>query len=190
LIDVAPGWCHLKKQLLVAGNPMNPDVLTPTGAPTHRAVATAVLFALFSGCGSAPAPKPPKPSVVQANLQATASANPDLKKRASPLVVRVFELKSAAAFEAADFLSLYERDQATLTSEMVSREEFVLRPGETRPWSKTVAGEVRYIGVIGAFRDIEHARWKAIVPIQANTTNRIFIKADNIVLTATTEVQP
>jgi type VI secretion system protein VasD len=168
---------------------MNADVLTPTRAQTHRAVATAVLL-ILSGCGATPAPKPPKPSMVQANLQATASANPDLKKRASPLVVRVFELKSAAAFEAADFLSLYERDQATLTSEMVSREEFVLRPGETRPWSKTVAGEVRYIGVIGAFRDIEHARWKAIVPVQANTTNRILIKADNIVLTATTEVQP
>jgi type VI secretion system protein VasD len=86
-------------------------------------------------------------------------------------------------------LSLYERDQATLATEMLSREEFVLRPNETRPWVKTVVGEVRYIGVIGAFRDIERARWKIIVPIKANTTNRIAIKVDGITLTAT-EVTP
>jgi type VI secretion system protein VasD len=150
---------------------------------------------LLAGCSSAllaPAPKPVKPTVVTASLQAAANANPDLQKRPSPLMVRVFELKSLAAFEAADFLSLYDRDQAVLTTELAGREEIVLRPGETRPWEKNVGPEVRFIGVTAAFRDIERARWKALVAIKPNVKNQITIKADNISLSASVanEVKP
>ena len=134
---------------------------------------------LCAGCAS-----PPKPTLVSATLQAGATVNPDAHKRASPLVVRVYELKSAAAFEAADFVSLYERDQATLAAEMAAREEFVLRPGETRPWEKTVAPDAKFIGVIAAFRDIERARWKTLVAIKPNVKNVITIQAGEISVTA------
>jgi len=138
-----------------------------------------------AGCAASP----PKPTVVAATLQASASANPDARKRASPLVVRLYELKSSAAFEAADFLSLYERDQATLAAEMGAREEFTLRPGDSKPWEKTVGPDVRFIGVIGAFRDIERARWKAIVPVKANARNVVTIRADEITITGTATAQ-
>lgn len=134
---------------------------------------------LFAGCAS-----PPKPTIVSATLQAGANVNPDSHKRPSPLVVRVYELKSAAAFEAADFVSLYERDQATLAAEMAGREEFVLRPGETRPWEKTVATDAKFIGVVAAFRDIERARWKTLVAIKPNVKNIVTIQASEIAVTA------
>ena len=154
-----------------------------------RLLLWAGLAVAMAGGGCASAPPPPKPTVVAATLQATASANPDARKRASPLVVRVYELKSSAAFEAADFLSLYERDQATLAAEMGAREEFTLRPGDSKPWEKTVGAEVRFIGVIGAFRDIEHARWKAIVPVKANARNVVTIRADDITITGSVAAQ-
>lgn len=155
-------------------------------ACARRGVATATLLALLAACAG---PAPPKPTVVAATLQATASANPDARKRASPLVVRLYELKSSAAFEAADFLSLYERDQATLAAEMGAREEFTLRPGDSKPWEKTVGPDVRFIGVIGAFRDIERARWKAIVPVKASARNVVTIRADDITITGTVATQ-
>ena len=166
---------------------------TTTIGTTQRArvrlLAWATLAAAIGVAGCAGAPPPPKPTVVAATVQATASANPDARKRASPLVVRIYELKSSAAFEAADFLSLYERDQATLAAEMGAREEFTLRPGDTKPWEKTVAADVRFIGVIGAFRDIERARWKAIVPVKANARNVVTIRADEITITGTATAQ-
>ena len=166
---------------------------TTTIGTTQRArvrlVAWVGLAALIGVGGCAGAPPPPKPTVVAATLQATASANPDARKRASPLVVRIYELKSSAAFEAADFLSLYERDQATLAAEMGAREEFTLRPGDSKPWEKTVGPDVRFIGVIGAFRDIERARWKAIVPVKANARNVVTIRADDITITGTVTTQ-
>jgi type VI secretion system protein VasD len=152
-----------------------------------RGVARTGLVVVLAACAGPP--PPPKPTVVAATLQASANVNPDAHKRASPLVVRIYELKSSAAFDAADFLSLYERDQATLAAEMGAREEFTLRPGDSKPWEKTVGPEVRFIGVIAAFRDIERARWKALVPVKANLRNVVTIRADEITIAGSVATQ-
>lgn len=148
---------------------------------------TFALFAVLAGCSSPP--PAPKPTVVKATVQAAADVNPDARKRASPLVVRIYELKSAAAFDAADFLSLYDRDQATLAADLVGREEFTMRPGESRPWEKILGPEVRFIGVMAAYRDIEHARWKTLVAVKPGLKNTITIKADAITLTGSVVAQ-
>ena len=151
-----------------------------------RSATVASLVATLAACAG---PAPPKPTIVAATLQASANVNPDARKRASPVVVRLYELKSSAAFDAADFLSLYERDQATLAAEMGSREEFTLRPGDSKPWEKTVAPDVRFIGVIAAFRDIDRARWKALVPVKPNARNVVTIRADEITIAGSVTAQ-
>jgi type VI secretion system protein VasD len=146
-----------------------------------------IIAASLAACASPP--PPPKPTVVAATLQASPSVNPDLRKRPSPLVVRIYELRSSSAFGEADFLSLFDRDQATLGAEMGSREEFSLHPGESKPWEKTVGADVRFIGVIAAFRDIERARWKALIPVTPNARNVITINADGITVSGTVVAQ-
>ena len=158
-----------------------------SAAHAVRGGALAALVAALVACAGPP--PPPKPTVVAATLQASPNVNPDVRQRASPVVVRLYELKSSAAFDAADFLSLYERDQATLAAEMGAREEFTLRPGDSKPWEKTVGPDVRFIGVIAAFRDIERARWKAIVPAKANARNVVTIRADDIAIAGSAVVQ-
>lgn len=137
---------------------------------------------VLAGCSSTP--PPPKPTSVKATVQAAPNVNPDARKRASPLVVRIYELKSSAGFDAADFLSLYDRDQATLAADLVGREEFTMRPGESRPWEKVLGPEVRFIGVMAAYRDIERARWKTLITIKPNARNVITINAEDISLSA------
>jgi type VI secretion system protein VasD len=154
--------------------------------PRGRLVAGAAAALLIAGCAKPPKapPPPPPPTSVSASLQAHAGVNPDLRSRPSPIVIRVYELKSTAAFEAADFASLYDRDQATLAAETTGREEFILHPGETKPWEKTLGAEVRYIGVLGAFRDIDRARWKTVVALKPNTRNVITIRAEALSVSA------
>ena len=136
--------------------------------------------ATLSGCAS----PPPPPTVISGVIQATANINPSVSKRPSPLLVRVYELKTAAAFNNADFVSLFQRDQAELGAEMVGREEFVLNPGDSRPWNKVAAPETRFIGVLGAYRDLDHARWRSVVAIQPAQTQRIVISAQELTITA------
>jgi type VI secretion system protein VasD len=144
------------------------------------AVGTAAALALIAGCASGP-----KPTPVTGSIAASPRVNPSVSKRPSPLLVRVYELKAVTAFNAADFVSLYQRDQAELGADLVAREEMTLAPGETKPLSKTLAPETRFVGVFAAYRDLEHARWRAVVPIAPGQKQQITIQADELAVSAT-----
>jgi type VI secretion system protein VasD len=81
-------------------------------------------------------------------------------------------------------VSLFEKEQAVLGAELVSREEFVLRPGETKPLNKPLSPDTKFIGVMAAFRELERARWRVIVPVAAGKKNVMNISLDDIILQA------
>ncbi len=145
-----------------------------------RVARCALVAVLCAGCASAPTP-----TEITGVVQASATVNPSVSKRPSPLLVRVYELKSATAFNSADFVSLYQRDQTELGAELVSREEFMLNPGDSRALTKMGAPETRMIGVFAAFRDLDHARWRSVVAIQPGQKQRIVIRAEELSITAT-----
>lgn len=147
----------------------------------RRKVLTATLALLGSvalGACSSP-PKPPKPTVVNATLSASDNLNPDSGGRASPLVVRVYELKALSAFNESDFFSIWDRDQQTLGGDLNAREEIVLRPGDSHGVNRTTKPETRFIGVVAAYRDLERAAWRASVPVVPNNTLTIMVKLDD-----------
>ncbi len=118
------------------------------------AAAVGVAVALVACAGG-----PPKPAQVTGTIEASAQVNPSTSKRPSPLLLRVYELKSVAAFNSADFMSLYQRDQAELAADLLAKEEFVLAPGESKSFAKTLSPDTRFLGVVAAFRDLEHSKW-------------------------------
>jgi len=129
---------------------------------SRRALLLAGLGALTAGCASAP----PAPQVLEAvtlavTLVARDDVNPDLRGRPSPLSVRIFELRSTSGFDAADFFSLYDRDQATLSTELLAREQYILRPGDTQGYTRKAQADTRFLGVLAAYRDLEHSVWRA-----------------------------
>lgn len=127
---------------------------------TLTALAALVLLA---GCSSLS----PYSHVTKLNLKLTASdqLNPDLNGRASPIVVRLFELKHPVAFENADFFSLYERARESLAPDLVANEEIELRPGETVEMKLSVEAGSRYVGVLAAYRDLPETKWRYTVQV-------------------------
>ena len=153
--------------------------------PMRPARCTAVLAAaaalfLLSACGG-----PPKPAQVSGTIEASTSVNPSLSKRPSPVQVRVYELKTPTAFNNADFVSLYQRDQAELGADLLGRDEFTLAPGESRPYNKTLSPDTRFIGVFAAFRDLERSKWRAVLPVQPGKKQQIVIRAEELSVSAT-----
>ena len=138
------------------------------------AIAAGVVLALAACAGA------PKPAQVAGTIQASAQVNPSTSKRPSPVLVRVYELKTVAAFNSADFMSLYQRDKAELGADLLGKDEFMLAPGETKKFAKTLAPDTRFLGVVAAFRDVEHARWRSIVPVQPGQMHNVVIKADQL----------
>jgi type VI secretion system protein VasD len=164
-----------------------------TGEPPRTRPAERVALALSLGatlvlaaCGGAP--KPPPPTTVNGAIQASAQLNPSVNQRPSPLLMRVYELKSASVFGAADFMALYQGDQATLAADMVSREEYMLQPGQNLPYKKTLAPDTKFIGVIGAYRNLEKSTWRAVVPVINGKAQTLTIRATDLAVSA--EVKP
>ena len=147
-----------------------------------RALAGLCIAAALAGCASAPKPT----QVTGGSIEGTAQLNPSVNKRPSPLVLRVYELKNATAFNSADFVALYERDKAELAADIVSREEIILQPGETRPVAaKTLAPEVKFIAVMGAFRDLERSQWRSVAAVLPGQQQRVVIRADGLAVSVT-----
>ena len=115
---------------------------------------------LLWGCASGP-----KPTPVDLQLTGAATVNPDSRNRPSPVMVRVYELKTPAAFESADFFSLFDKDRETLAADMNTRDEFVLQPGQTVSLKRDAKMDTRYIGVLVAYRDLERSRWRAVTAL-------------------------
>lgn len=140
---------------------------------------TSCMLSLLSACGSAP----PKPTVIEAEVQVTAELNPDSRGRASPLVVRLFELKSDAAFNQADFFSLWDRESQTLGADQLAREELLLRPGENKRFERSLQADTRHLALIAAFRDLERARWRASIAVVPHQKQPITIRLDTRAIT-------
>jgi len=118
-----------------------------------------VLICLVAGCASAP-----KPAKVSLNLVASNSVNPDLEGRPSPVVVQVYRIRAADAFNNARFFELYDDAEQVLGQDLVGVTEIEMSPDSNRTLSvEGMTADTRYIGVLAAYRDIDEARWRAIV---------------------------
>lgn len=135
-----------------------------------------VIYCLFAavlvlgGC----AESKPSPTVIDLSISAALDINPNAQGRASPVVLRVYHLASPNAFEEADFFQLFEQDAAILGPDMIAREEIIVTPGASQKLSQEVRPEVRYMGVVAAYRETETSVWRAmgeIVPEEINSYN-------------------
>lgn len=128
--------------------------------------------ALLWGCASGP-----KPTPVDIQLAGAATVNPDSRNRPSPVMVRVYELKTPAAFESADFFSLFDKDRETLAADMNARDEFVLQPGQTLSLKRLAKPDTRFIAVLAAYRDLERSRWRAVTALDPGKSQVVNITA-------------
>jgi len=128
-----------------------------------RILAYGAICALVLGLGACGG-RPPKPTPTRASLVVAGDVNPDSSGRPSPVVVRLYQLKEEGAFNNAAFFALFDKEQETLGASLIAREEYELKPGETRRLELKVAPEGHFLGVIAGYRDIDNAKWKTLLP--------------------------
>jgi type VI secretion system protein VasD len=122
---------------------------------------TLALTLALARCAAPPKPPP----VVSLSVTGSADQNPDVGGAPAPVAVRLIELTATARFERADVFALIDHEKQTLGSDEAGSQEFVLLPSETRTLTIEPNPAVRAIGVAVLYRDIDHARWRAVAPI-------------------------
>lgn len=141
---------------------------------------------LMVGCGcsrSTPKPVPvPVPVIphLAGSITTTKDVNPDVTGRPSPVVVRLYYLRSSDAFQGADFFQLYDDEAAVLANDLVTREEFSIRPESSVSFERKLDDGTRYIGVAAAFQDLEDAQWRALTELPEKTETTLHIEVQRL----------
>ena len=112
---------------------------------------------------------------VDMRIVAGGDVNPDDNGRPSPVVVRVVELKSPSVFESAEFFALYQNEAQTLGSDLVATEEFELKPGDVQDLKFAFKPESNYVGVLAAYRQLEKANWRLVLPLAIKEKNELTV---------------
>ena len=133
-----------------------------------------LLLSLLPGCalfGDA------ENETVFANLTVFAdkNLNPAVDGRASPIVVRIYQLTQTAKFNNSDFFALYENDQTLLAKDLLSRTELEISPNKKYQNQLEIKPNIRFIAVLAAFRDLDTAQWKDITTFSIDENQSLIL---------------
>jgi len=119
-----------------------------------------VLSSALVACSTAPAQ--PEQMKLDLSIEAKDTLNPDDKGRASPVLVRLYELKTASTFENADYYALESTDRTMLVPDLLARDEFILRPGEFRDVERKLNPDTQVLGLLVGYRELGRATWRTV----------------------------
>lgn len=93
--------------------------------------------------------------------------NPDDANVPSPVIIRMYELKSTKLFEKANFIDLYERDSEVLGKSMITKQSLKpIKPNDKNESSFVLSKEAQYIGLYVEFLQYEDAKYKVTIPVE------------------------
>jgi type VI secretion system protein VasD len=116
------------------------------------------------GCAAS---SPPSPTPISGTVSADGAVNPDIVGRPSPVAVKIYQLRTAGGFQSADFFGLYSNATAVLGPDLIASRDVVVRPGESTRFDEEIDPRTRFVGIVAGFRDVQNARWRAVVPVPA-----------------------
>ena len=154
--------------------------------PSRRRVLLLLPALALAGCGGDAAPKT---TGLRFIVQADDEINPNVKNEASPVVLRIYELKSLNAFSQASLFELLDNDTAVLGADMVGKREIEIKPGEKQAFERATPVDTHYIGVIAGFRVIDQASWRASTQITPEKSGAVVVKvtAQAVTIAMTTD---
>jgi len=104
-------------------------------------------------------------------------STPDLNNGGNPVVVRVYQLKSAGSFQRATVETFWGKERSTLGSDLLGDPiEIVLHPNETR----TLKGielndETAFIGAAADFYQPDVDQWKSIIDVATMESDQLVL---------------
>lgn len=120
-------------------------------------------------------------SDLELNVVAKDDMNPDESEAASPLVVRLYELKDKKKFNELEFFDIYQNDKKLLGKNLIDKH--VLKryvPDSERRNQIILNKKTRFIALFAEFSQYKDADYKAVVEITPHLDRRV-----NVVLTGT-----
>ena len=138
--------------------------------------ALAAIVVVLVGCAHAPPPPPPPPQPldVQVRVVVAADVNPNRNGRASPIFLRVFELRDPSKFLNAEFDEVTLHADTVLAGTLIGREERMVEPGSTVELALKIDPATRLLGIVAEYSDLANSRWRTTSPAPAGGLLALF----------------
>lgn len=127
----------------------------------NRTLWRCLLLACFCAASPVHSQDAKEPTRLVLKIEAAAQTNLDESGRPSPVKVRVYELKDSNAFGEADYFTLTNADKTVLGQDLVGRDEFILRPGESRRIERKSHPKTTALGFLAGYRDLNSV-WRVV----------------------------
>ncbi|MCO5397768.1 type VI secretion system lipoprotein TssJ [Ralstonia soli] len=99
------------------------------------------------------------------DLDSRIELNPNGQGQPLSTVVRLYQLKTAQSFEAADYAQLQSNDLETLKPDLLTTKDVVLCPGAAVSVAEPMNEDAEFVGVVAFFRKADQsATWKLVIP--------------------------
>jgi type VI secretion system protein VasD len=103
--------------------------------------------------------------VLNVDINARASVNPDEAMRSTSVVVRVYLLKDRKLFDAASYDDLLKKDKTVLGPDLQASIATVVSPGASASVSQPMQLDTEYVGIAAFYRDPDsNGTWRRVVP--------------------------
>ena len=118
---------------------------------------------------------------LELNVIAKDDINPDDSERASPLVIRLYELKDNKKFEGMEFYDIYLNDKKILGKNLIDKHKLKHFVPDTKRKKQFVLNKkTKYVGLFAEFSNYKDSEFRAVVEIDPHFDRKI-----DIVLTGT-----
>ena len=119
------------------------------------------LLLLLAGCAQ-----------LRTSIVTTADMNKDINGQPSPIVVKIYELSQADAFNQGNFFTLFDSPQTALQSQLLNTREVVLAPAETKHVWLSLNPQTRYVGIVAGYRQLNNTTWRAVISVPAQKSTQ------------------
>ncbi|MGF6568605.1 type VI secretion system protein VasD [Paraburkholderia sp. GAS333] len=103
--------------------------------------------------------------VLNVDLTARASINPDEAKRSTSVAVRVYQLKDRKLFDKASYDDLLKNDKTVLARDLQDSMGTVVNPGASASVTQPMHADTEYVGIVAFYRDPDsNGSWRRVVP--------------------------
>jgi len=112
---------------------------------------------------------------INITFEASADLNPNAEGRPSPLVIRMYEFEDVKAFKEADFFALYDNENETIGKFILAKDEVEIKPDTKHYIKRRTKPKAKFIGILAAYRDLDNARWRAIIELRDDKTAEVSV---------------
>ena|GEM_PF-4732567 len=117
-----------------------------------------------SGCFGGGGPKEKKISLTLVGAENLNNCGEEL---ANPLVIRVYKLSAESKINSLGLVQLWGNEKDVLKGELLSQEEIVLNPGQTREVDVLADLDTSFLGIAGNFCETQGDCWRWVSAVDA-----------------------